>query len=415
MKSLSLIVREQGQAILLIGLAVFTLLALTALAVDGGNVYAERRRAQNAADATALDAALAKVRSQDMLAHGLERAASNHYADQDPTPASTHPDVNVEIYNPPISGPYAGNGEYIQVFITARVPTFFARVIGIHTITNRVEAVGRAKPLVYSPMFFGNAIVGLAPTQCKAVVYQGNANTIVTGGGIYVNSSCSGMGNQAAFFNNSSSAQLTAPCLQAVGGISYAPGALNIPSSCIVTGAPPLPKPVYPNPTCTGPAHRDGNTLSPGNYTGTFPPSGVTHLKPGVYCVNGNFRLNANDELYGSQVVIRVNNGDVRWNGGATIQLSAPTTGPFAGLLLFLPEGNSNEVVINGNSESTFTGTILAPSSQITIEGTGSTSGLNSQVIGYTVNLSGNSTTYINYNANQNYQAPEPPAVELVE
>lgn len=407
---------ERGQAIIVIALAVVALVALTALAVDGGNVYAERRRAQNAADTTVLDSALAKVRGQNLYTEGLARAASNHYVDSDPAAGQSTPDVNVEIYNPPISGPYAGNAEYIQAIITARVSTYFGRVIGITQVTNKVEAVARAKPPVFSPMFAGNAIVGLSPEECKAIVYQGNANTTITGGGIYVNSNCSGGGNQAAFFNNSSSAQLTAPCLQAVGGIQYEPGAINIPPGCIISGAPPLPPPIYPNPTCSGPAVQNGNTLSPGNYSGTFPPSGVTQLQSGIYCItSGNFRLNAGDELNGSGVVIRVDNGDVRWNGGATVNLSAPTTGPFAGLLLYLPEGNNNEVQINGNSSSTFTGTILAPSSPVAIDGTGGVTGLNSQVIGYTVNLTGSTSTFINYNAGQNYQAPENPAVQLVQ
>jgi type II secretory pathway pseudopilin PulG len=402
---------ERGQAIILIALAIIGLLALTALAVDGGNIYAERRRAQNAADTTVLDAALAKVRGQNMYTEGLARAASNKYVDADPTAGSSSPDINVEIYNPPISGPYLGYAEYVQTIITARVPTYFGRVIGIHEVTNKVEAVARAKPPVFSPMFFGNAIVGLSPDDCKAVKYQGNANTTVIGGGIFVNSNC----DDSAFFNNSSSAQLTAPCLQAVGGINYKPGAINIPSGCIISGAAPLPPPIYPNPTCSGNATKDDDVLSPGNYSGTFPPAGVTTLQSGVYCVNGDFRLNAHDVLNGDGVIIRVNNGDVVWNGGATINLSAPTSGPFSGLLLFLPDDNDNDVQINGNSGSTFTGTILAPSAAITINGTGGATGLNSQIIGYTVDLSGSSNTFINYNAGQNYQAPENPAVQLVQ
>lgn len=401
---------ERGQAIILIALAVLGLIALTALAVDGGNVYSERRRAQNAADSTVLDAALARVRGQNLYSEGLARAASNNYVDADAGSGSSSPAVNVEIYNPPISGPYAGNAEYVQTLITATVQTYFGRVIGISEVTNKVQAVARAKPPVYSPMFNGNAIVGLSPEDCKAIMYQGNASTTVTGGGIYTNSTC----DDSAFFNNSSSAQLTAPCLQAVGGIQYAPNALNIPGSCILTGAPPLPAPIYPNPTCSGNAQVNGNTMSPGNFSGTFPPAGVTTLQSGVYCIDGNFRLNATDNITGDGVVFRVE-GDIRWNGGATINLSAPTSGPFMGLLIFLPEGNTNEVEINGNSGSTFSGTILAPSAPISINGTGGVTGLNSQVIGYTVNLAGTTNTFINYNSGNNYQAPENPAVQLVQ
>ncbi len=402
---------EKGQALIMIVFAIVGLIGLTALAVDGGNAYAERRRAQNAADATALDAALAKVRGGNLYNEGLARAASNNYTDTDYGSGSSDPNVNVEIYSPPISGPYSGNSDYIQVRITATINTFFGPVVGITSIKNQVQAVARATPSYTAPMFLGNAIVSLAPHDCKAIKFQGNSDVDVVGGGLFVNSDCAG----SAFFNNSGSAQLTAPCLQAVGGITYKPGSINVPGGCIGSGASPLPPVVYPNPTCSGSAAQSGNKLSPGNYTGTFPPNGVTQLDPGIYCVDGNFRMNASDDLTGSGVVIVMVSGDVRWNGGAEINLSAPTSGPYAGLMLFMPENNSNEIHINGNSASSFTGAILAPSSPITINGTGSASGLHSQVIGYTVDMGGTNDTYILYNNGDNYDAPVNPTVELVQ
>lgn len=403
---------ERGQALILIVFAVVGLIGLTALAVDGGNAYAERRRAQNAADTTALDAALAKVRGQNLYNEGLARAASNNYADSDATAGSSLPNVNVEIYNPPISGAYLGDNEYIQVFITATIDTYFGRVVGIPEVTNKVDAVARAKPPIISPIWTGNAVVSLSEHDCKAVVYQGNANTTITGGGIFVNSDCA----SSAFFNNSSAALLSTPCLQAVGGITYDPGAINttIPG-CIYTDAAPLPPIIYPNPTCSGSASQNGNILNPGNFSGTFPPAGVDTLEPGIYCVDGEFRMNAGDVLMGSDVVIVMVDGDVTWNGGATLQLDAPDSGPYDGLLLFVPESNSSTIKINGNSDSTFTGSILAPTSDISINGTGDASGMNCQVIGYTVDLSGDGATLINYDADDNYPPIVNPQIELVE
>jgi hypothetical protein len=45
---------ERGQAIIVLAFMMIALLAFAALAIDGGNAYVERRRAQNAADAAAL-------------------------------------------------------------------------------------------------------------------------------------------------------------------------------------------------------------------------------------------------------------------------------------------------------------------------------------------------------------------------
>ena len=421
--------KERGQALILIVFAIIGLIGMTGLAVDGGNAYAERRRAQNAADTTALDAALAKVRGGNLYSEGLARASSNNYVDSNYGVGSSDPNVNVEIYNPPSDGPYAGDAEYIQVKITAIIPTYFGRVLGINTITNQVQAVARGKPSQTFPIAFGNAVVSLSLHECQAVRYQGNADTILTGGGLYVNSDCNANGNQKAFFNNSGANALTTPCLQAVGGITYAPGAIVIsppPASgtCIDSGVSTLPELVYPNPTCTGDATVNGNTMSPGNYppAGTpghpdFPPAGVTNLEPGIYCVNdgSNFDVNGGDTLTGDNVVIVVESGSVSINGGGSIDLSAPTDGPYAGLFLFIPESNTSTVSINGNADVEITGTILAPSCLVTIEGNGSTFAMNSQVIGLKVYLSGGATTSINYNDEDNYDAPVPPQVELVQ
>jgi hypothetical protein len=391
---------EKGQSLVLIALAAIALFAFAALAIDGSAIFSDRRHAQNAADTAALDAALTKTRAGDWETEGLDRAKSNGYDGNGVT-------NDVLFYNPPISGPYQGNDEYIQVKIRSDVNLFFARIIGRQKATNHVEAIARATPSKYDEMFYGNAVVGLAPTDCHAVTYQGNANTTVSGGGIFVMSSCP----SAAFFNNSSAAQLTAPSLCAVGGVVYEPGALNVGS--ISTGCTPPPPIAEPNPQCSGPAIKSGNTLSPGSWTGQFPPAGVDTLQSGIYCVDGDFRLNGGDSLSGYGVVIRMDDGVVNWNGGATVHLTAPSEGPYQGLLLYMPSStNCSTITLNGNSDSTIEGTILAPCSQINIEGTGD-SGINGQIIGYKVDLSGNSANSIYYDDLKNYNALLQPAVEL--
>jgi Flp pilus assembly protein TadG len=399
---------ERGQVLVIIAVAMIGLIGIAGLAIDGSRAFSDRRQAQNAADTAALAAALAYVRTpdDDWTAVGFARADSNGYDDNETTNF-------VDVYHPPVDGPYAGNAEYVQVIITSHLDTLFGRVVGIDQITNTVEAVAKATPPVATEMLFGEAIVSLAPSECKAFKYQGNANTTVIGGGLFVNSSCP----DSAFFNNSGSASMTAPSLNSVGGVTYKPGSLNIPT--INTGAPSVPYPprdmVLPNIVCSGNATKSGNTLSPGNWTGTFPPSGVDNLESGVYCVNGDFRMNAHDSLSGNGVVISMESGEVRWNGGATINLHAPDTGPYQGLLLYMPMTNSSGITINGDSASSFTGTILAPASPIDILGSGSSDGLHCQVIGYTVNISGTSGTKIVYNDNENWDAPTPPAIELTQ
>lgn len=402
---------EKGQALILIAFAAVALFAFAALAIDGGRIYSDKRHAQNAADTAILAAALTKARGGAWETAGLSRAASNGYDNNGTT-------NDVVFYNPPIDGPYTSDPEYIQVKIRSDIDMTFARVIGRSMSTNHVEAVARVIPSVTKPMFDGNAVVGLAPHECQAIKYQGNANTTVIGSGIFVNSDCS----DAAFFNNSSSAQLTGPCLKSVGGIDYKPGALNIPAGCIQNGATAYSYPpdniIFPEVACVPGTSSSGSTLNPGTYSsGQFPPAGITDLNPGVYCVGTNFRVNGGDTLRGSGVLIIMTSGDVVFNGGATIQLSGlpgpqSASNPYGGLFLYMPMSNTGDIVIDGNATSGFTGTILAPAADISIQGTGG-AGLHGQIIGYTVDLAGTSNTTIVYEDEKNWDAPTPLKIEL--
>jgi hypothetical protein len=129
--------------------------------------------------------------------------------------------------------------------------------------------------------------------------------------------------------------------------------------------------------------------------------------------------VNGGDTLIGNEVLIVMQSGDVVFNGGAKIQLTGlpgpqSPTNQLGGLFLYMPMSNSGTIRINGNSESYFEGTILAPAADVTIDGTGS-SGLHGQIIGYTVDLSGTSNTTIIYNDSQNWDAPVPPQIELIQ
>jgi hypothetical protein len=78
-----------------------------------------------------------------------------------------------------------------------------------------------------------------------------------------------------------------------------------------------------------------------------------------------------------------------------------------------MPYGNSSALTLSGNSSNQFTGSIIAVSSPITIEGVSGTTGLHSAIIGYTVTLSGHSNTTINYDPGEQYAQVDPSAVQL--
>ncbi|MDQ3007050.1 MAG: Tad domain-containing protein [Chloroflexota bacterium] len=392
---------EKGQALIIITFAAIVLFGFAALAIDGSMAFSDKRHAQNAADTAVLDAALSKTRGGSWAQEGLDRASSNGYNDN-----GTSNDV--EVHNPPLDGNYAGNNEYVQVKIVSHVNTVFARVIGFDRLTNRVEAVARSVPGTNSTMVFGNAVVSLSPDECDATWSHGNSDVAVIGGGIFTNSDCDDA------FRQNGSGSLTAPSISVVGGASFSDGHV-FPEP--TTGATQLEYPPFtmPNPACGGNAVKTGNTLSPGTYEGTFPPNGVTQLQGGIYCIDGPFRLNGGDSLTGHEVVIVMLTDRLVWNGGSSANLSAPTSGPFKGLLIFFPMENDSELQINGNSNMGLTGSILAPASHIELLGTGAVDGFNSQVIGFTVEYGGTGDGTIRYDDENNFDADNPPQIELTQ
>ena len=403
---------ERGQVLIIVVIAMFGLIGMTGLAVDGSRAYSDRRKAQNAADTASLAAALSYARNQDeslLINVGLSRAGSNGFDNNGIT-------NDVEVNHPPNEeSVYAGNTDYVQVVITSHLETLFGGVIGINQVTNTVQAVARVDPSVPSELYSGNAVVGLAPNACQAVKWQGTADGEITGGGIFVNSDC----DVSAFFNNSSAAKLKAPSLTVVGGADYKDDAVDIDTitedaQYQAMSYPPLEY-IFDPPECKENATVDGETMKPGNWSGKFPPAGVKYLDPGFYCVNsGDFKLNAGDYLEGHNVLIFMETGKVTWNGGATVKLFGKETEPLKGFLLYLPITNSSAVTINGDSDSEIEGTILAPASSITINGTGS-SGITGQIIGYTVDLGGSGGVKIQYDDEKVLHLLTSPSIEMME
>lgn len=401
---------KRGQALVIIALALVGIVGMVGLVVDGGNVFFDRRSAQAAADSAALASALSRINGDDWVVAAAAAAAVNGYNNDGVT-------NNIQVYNPPIDGPHAGNTEYLKVVITSHVDTYFARVIGRDRITNVVEAVARIKPAEVKELMNGNAVVSLAPTSdCnnrKAFWVHGEATLDITGGGIFVNSNNPGC---AIFTNGSGSIRIRDEhTISVVGGASIQKPQLLTPQ--VTVGAAPVgyPPPFFmPQFGCSKEAEvsADGTSMSAGAWGDEFPPEGVTHLGAGVYCLGNGMNITGN--LEGNGVVFKVERGEVRFSS-ADIILGAPSSGNNAGLLIYLPMENNSKVVLNGGPGSAIKGTILAPASRIIIKGMDSRTGFRSQIIGYTIEADGNSNVVIIYNDEQNYDSMTQPELQLSE
>lgn len=125
--------------------------------------------------------------------------------------------------------------------------------------------------------------------------------------------------------------------------------------------------------------------------------------------------MNAGETLSGSGVTIVMQSGNIHWNGGAQIDLSAPTSGDLAGMLIYAPMSNSETMRFNGNGSTSLTGTIFMPAAPIVYNGTGNVNPSHVQVIGYTIELTGSNVTNVVYQDNDNWDSNMPARIGLVQ
>ena len=437
---------EKGQTIIILAFAIVALIGFAALAIDGGRILSDRRHAQNAADTSALAAALAKIQGNDYVTAGQDRATSNGYDNDTDSTVEVHLCSETGVTCPSLPAG-AIPSEYIQVKITSIVPTTFARVLGRDQVTNIVEAVAKATPPITTAWFDGKAMVSTM-TGCKGdqagdnnnpFTVGGNGTTIVNDSGIFVNSSCS-----VAFVDNGNSNLVTTDqgvCV--VGGLATGINGVTPPPTghCgtqIDINQYNLPK---PDSYCTNPGSITdvGGGIyeaSPGyfNKTGnqTFPdvsPAGTLKLQKGVYCLYNGISLNATWEittdLNGNNafdsdsegVLFYVPSGDVTFNGGSTLKVHAINSNDFPtslrNYLFYVPLSNKANVTITGNSGSNYTGTVLAPASHCVLDGSSSTFSLDTQLICYDTTITGGGHIDITYNAANNAITTIDPTIQL--
>jgi len=406
---------ENGQALIVVAIALVVLAGIIGLVVDGGNVFLDRRNAQNAADSAALASALARVKGgSNFTAAAYKAAADNGYANDGTTNTVT---VNI----PPATGPHTGDPEYIQVVIVSHVKTYIAAIFGWSNITNTSEAVARSKPSEMRQLLGGTALVSLAPeSNCgskKAFLVRGDINVEISGGGVFVNSN-----NKTCALTQEGNGKINIAGgykINVVGGASVQKAQFLTPS--VVVGNIPIsyPPPFFMPEVLCGEQEAvvsdDGTSISSGLWSdGDFPPEGVTNLGEGLFCIeDGDFVVQPGTSLTGKNVTIFVQSGEVNLSGDANISLEAPIAGDYYGLLIFLPMENTNGVNLSGSNDSLYKGTILAPGSKIIITGTSPKVDYHSQILGYIIEIKGSHKINIIYKSSENFHSFSMPEVQL--
>jgi hypothetical protein len=454
--------QERGQALVMIAIGAVVLFGFTALAIDGSRIFSDRRHSQNASDTAVLAAALAKIRGNSWETAGLSRAANNQYNDTDANTqvivrscdSSLNPsskNVTEDGITLTCQGLPAGAvpAQFIQVHIKSVVDLYFARVLGFEEVTNHTDAISRATDPEIDKWFNGYAISSLHE-GCQSAgdgdPFQlgGSATVTIQGAGVLVNANCP---TQNSFVQSGVSSSLQAldggTCV--VGTADNTTG-VNPPPKQGCEGIPADQYTLPPAPQCKkadgtlqyGTIKEDPSgvwTATPGYYNTTFPDvqggSAYIKLGKGVYCLNHGISVNGGwtitTDLNGNGVhdaadegaFLYIQNGNVTFNGGATVTLHAVSSSSifdpaWINLLMFVDPANEADIEISGNSGSGYTGTILATTSHVHLLGNGGTVGLNSQIISDTVKISGSTTFELTYNEADNAPAITNPGIELI-
>jgi Flp pilus assembly protein TadG len=187
---------ERGQTLIIVAVALVGLLALAGLAIDGGNLVVQRRRAPNAADA----AALAGTRliaaamqtcgpiDQPALDAGIARTV-NEYAEQNGV-SDTNGVAGDEV-NDNVAAWYVGPDENrlgqvgevgalpqgasgVEVALQDRARTYFLLIVGIDTIPSSAQAMAMTGRVLQFPTDAGLIPVAIPLQVVEHLMEEGN-------------------------------------------------------------------------------------------------------------------------------------------------------------------------------------------------------------------------------------------------
>jgi hypothetical protein len=128
---------------------------------------------------------------------------------------------------------------------------------------------------------------------------------------------------------------------------------------------------------------------------------GTVNLAPGVYVFSGGaLKTAANTVVTGAGVtLVFLDDATLELDRDSDFQLSAPTTGTYAGMLMVGGVHNSSSVNIDGDTSSTLTGAIYFPSQAVSYRGDFAGANGCTQIVAKTVAWSGSASLAVNCSA----------------
>jgi hypothetical protein len=399
--------KEAGQALIFTAMVLVVLMGFAGLAIDMGVMRHDKRLQQTAADAAAI-AGASNLTFGGVTAGAQDAASRVGYTDNGGGQASNCVGaavgtICIQVNSPPCGvacggpaiGPHNFQAGYVEVLVAVVHPTYFMKILGINseTITARAVATNLGgKGCLYtlgspSSAIEGVNISGPATLNASSCGIVDNGDYHTTGGALTVsadtfgvsgNSNVSGTGGSVTCTTSGPCptygmpaatdplSQLTPPCTSCSGGNTVTVGGSG-------------------KPTCTtGCTFTSGTyTISPGTYC-SITINGVASdqvvFSPGVYIIDGwsagcssaSLNLPGNATISGTGVTFYfTNSSTLNMTGTPTMNLTAPDSGPYAGILMFQDSNDTNKTgpSLGGHSGSKYDGALYFPKDRLTFYG----------------------------------------------
>jgi len=407
--------REGGQAVLLLVVAMsIMLIGALGLAIDGGQMYAQRQMAQAAADAAAQAGIMSIFRGTNAtsafpFATGTPPASFTCTTTDGRTPCvyaryngfgGTSADTVTLSFPTAVSGVTLSSATVPALAVTVQrtLQTGLIRFVGAaatSTITAKATAglTGTVSP---------NCIYALDPSAQNAFQANNGATVTLNGCAIVIDS------NNIDALTVIGGSNVTASAISVYGGDSINNGGSTTPAP--TTGAAPvadpfasLPAPAVgacnftTNPT---PGYGTGTwTLNPGVYcAGISVSNGATAtFNPGIYIINGGgLTLVGGTTDTGSGVMFYLTGtnatyGSVNISNGANVTFTGPTSGTYMGVVFFQDRTitSSANATFAGGVNMKVTGTLYFPTTSVLFSNGASVSNVYTAIVAKQVAFTG--------------------------
>lgn len=395
LRGLSLRHDVRGSVAIHIAIVSTVLIGMASLGIETGVLFLKQRNMQAAADAAAFSAALARASGKPADFRVEARAVAAAYGYVDGKGGTT-----VTVNAPPNSGPNSANAKAVEVIVGQPQEVSLMRAYRAGEVRVGARAV---------------ATVGGGPSYCmlqldtdarRGFEMDNGARATLENCGIAVNS-----GDRHAF-SMSGGARLYTNKVSVVGRASVSNGARIDPEDALVTDQPAVSDPYADVKSpgfhgCDQGKERTYNwgdwVMWPGVYCEgvTLRNAARVTMKPGLYIIDrGTFEVEGGTVLNGQGVTIILTSSEgehpatVDIGGGATVNLSAPTSGDMAGVVFFgdrlKPDGHDMNQ-FRGGADITLTGAVYFPRAAVTFENGAGNASTCTQLIAATIELKGGS------------------------